>query len=176
MTQAAPGEIERVEAPVPDALLDELLPLWERNSLGSYGDFRKELRGSETEENLETVYVMHAGGRLAGALRMAISRSNPELAGIGLTHSWAGFVAFTFDSLPHMGVRDGVHYALGYNGSGVTLSTWFGRKLGLRILGAPEAASPFADRRFSTRPFYTGRPWFLSAVMAYYAWRDSRYL
>ena len=100
----------------------------------------------------------------------------PELAGVGLTHSWAGFVAFTFDFLPHMGVRGGVHYALGYCGSGVMLSSYFGRKLGLRILGAPEAASPFDDRRFTTRPFYTGTPWFLSAVMAYYAWRDQRYL
>ena len=100
----------------------------------------------------------------------------PELAGVGLTHSWTGFVAFTFDFLPHMGVRDGVHYAMGYCGSGVTLSSYFGRKLGLRILGAPEAASPFDDRRFSSRPFYTGTPWFLSAIMAYYAWRDQRYL
>jgi glycine/D-amino acid oxidase-like deaminating enzyme len=75
-----------------------------------------------------------------------------------------------------MGVHSGVHYALGYCGSGVMLSTYFGHKLGLRILGAPDAASPFDDRRFTTRPFYTGTPWFLSAVMAYYAWRDSRYL
>lgn len=100
----------------------------------------------------------------------------PELAGVRVTHSWAGFVAYTFDYLPHMGVRDGIHYAAGYCGSGVTLATYFGHKVGQRILGAAEAASPFDDRRFSTRPFYTGKPWFLSVVMAYYAWRDSRYL
>ena len=75
-----------------------------------------------------------------------------------------------------MGVHDGVHYALGYCGRGLALSTTFGYKLGLHILGTPDAASPFKDRCFTTRLFYIGTPWILSAVMAYYAWRDSLYL
>jgi glycine/D-amino acid oxidase-like deaminating enzyme len=47
----------------------------------------------------------------------------PQLRGVKVTHAWTGNVAFTLDALPHMGYRDGLHYCLGCNGSGVAMMT-----------------------------------------------------
>ena len=96
----------------------------------------------------------------------------PELSDVKLSHSWFGFIAYTFDRLPHTGVHDGVHYAMGYCGSGVVMSTWLGRKTALRILGDKEGKSAFAEIGHPTAPLYTGRPWFLPLVKAYYYAND----
>ena len=69
----------------------------------------------------------------------------PELARVRLTHGWVGSVGYTFDELPHLGVHDGIHFALGYCGTGVSRSTWFGRKIAERMLGLPEGRSAFED-------------------------------
>src|SRR3546814_14333794 len=45
----------------------------------------------------------------------------PQLQGVRISHAWTGNVAFTFDRVPHMGERDGIHYAMGCNGSGVVM-------------------------------------------------------
>ena len=97
----------------------------------------------------------------------------PELAEVRISHSWVGFVGYTFDSLPHIGVRDGVHYAMGYCGSGVSMAPYLGHKAALRVLGrADEARTAFDGLGFETRPFYTGVPWFLSGAVLYYSLLD----
>jgi glycine/D-amino acid oxidase-like deaminating enzyme len=113
-------------------------------------------------------------GPVAAARRLAgyMTRIFPELRDVGLSHSWSGCIAYTFDRLPHVGVRDGVHYAMGYCGSGVVMSTWLGRKAALRLLDHPEAASAFAEIEHPTSPFYHGRPWFLPLVQAWYQGAD----
>ncbi|MFP6742988.1 MAG: FAD-dependent oxidoreductase, partial [Alphaproteobacteria bacterium] len=92
----------------------------------------------------------------------------PELAELKITHSWAGNVAFTLDKLPHIGVQDGMHYAIGYCGSGVVKSTYFGHKAAQSILGDSDAASPLMNRDFQALPLYDGTPWFLPLVALYY--------
>ena len=37
----------------------------------------------------------------------------PDLAGARVSRAWMGFVGFTFDTLPHLGSRDGLFYCLG---------------------------------------------------------------
>jgi len=109
----------------------------------------------------------------AGAiLRRYMVKLFPELSDVKLSHSWFGFIAYTFDRLPHTGVHDGVHYAMGYCGSGVVMSTWLGRKTALRILGDKEGNSAFAEIAHPTAPLYTGKPWFLPLVKAYYHAND----
>jgi glycine/D-amino acid oxidase-like deaminating enzyme len=97
----------------------------------------------------------------------------PELAGVRISHSWTGMTGYSFDSLPHMGVHDGVHYAAGFVGSGAAMALYLGHKTALRVLGSPEAANVFDALTHPTRPLYDGRPWFLPMVIAYYGWRDS---
>ncbi len=105
----------------------------------------------------------------AGAiLRRYLVRLFPELSETRLSHSWYGFIAYSFDRLPHSGISDGVHYALGYCGSGVVMSTWLGRKAALSVLGSLEGRSAFAEIGHPSLPLYRGTPWFLPLVKAYY--------
>lgn len=98
----------------------------------------------------------------------------PELASTRISHSWHGFIAYTFDELMHVGRHDGLHYALGYCGSGVGMASYLGTRLGQQVLGLKEGATAFDGLNFPTRPFYTGNPWFLAPSIAYYRWRDGR--
>jgi glycine/D-amino acid oxidase-like deaminating enzyme len=97
----------------------------------------------------------------------------PELAQTRITHSWHGFVAYTFDTMPHLGKgQDGVHYAMGYCGSGVSLATYFGTRIGQQVLGLDEGRTALDGLDFPTRPFYTGTPWFLAPTLIWYRLRD----
>ncbi len=97
----------------------------------------------------------------------------PELAATKITHSWMGFVAYTFDTLPHLGrMADGIHYCAGYCGSGVSLASYFGSRIGLQVLGKPEGRTGLDGISFPTRPFYSGDPWFLGPAIVYYKVRD----
>ena len=109
----------------------------------------------------------------AAEVRQHVAKSVPELGEVRFSHYWTGQMGFTFDKLPHIGEHDGVLYAAGYCGVGMPMSTWLGYKLALRILGDADAATAFDDRRFPTRPFYRGRPWFLPPIIGWYALKDA---
>lgn len=96
----------------------------------------------------------------------------PELRDTKLTHSWVGTVAYSFDQIAHTGTHDGIHYAMGYCGSGVSMASYLGMRMGLRVLGRPEGRTGFDELPFPTRPLYNGSPWFLPALVAWYRWRD----
>ncbi|MCC7426962.1 MAG: FAD-binding oxidoreductase [Alphaproteobacteria bacterium] len=98
----------------------------------------------------------------------------PELASLRISHSWMGFVAYTFDELMHLGRHEGIHYAMGYCGSGVGMGSYLGMRIGQQVLGLAEGRTAFDSLPFRTRPFYTGNPWFLAPSVAYYRWRDKR--
>ena len=102
------------------------------------------------------------------ALRDETLRIFPQLEDVRISHTWMGFVAYTFDGLPHLGKQDGIHYAMGYCGSGIYLASYLGNRLGLSVLGREEGFSHFAAPRFQTRPLYYGNPWFLAASVRYY--------
>lgn len=109
------------------------------------------------------------------ALKDQLTAIFPELKETAVSHVWWGNVAYTFDYLPKLAEKDGVLYANGYCGSGVVWGTWLGQKAAWRLLGEAERARTlFAGDRFQTRPFYSGDPWFLPAMLAWYRWRDSR--
>jgi glycine/D-amino acid oxidase-like deaminating enzyme len=122
------------------------------------------------------------GGRVAYAetdanvsaprLHKAMCDIHPQLQNAKISHSWYGFVAYTFDTMPHMGKQDGLWYAMGYCGSGVSLATYFGTKIGQQILGQKEGATAIDGISFPTRPLYTGWPWFLAPSIFYYRVRD----
>lgn len=105
-------------------------------------------------------------------LHAAMVRIFPELAGVRISHSWAGTVAYSFDTLAHCGVHDGLHYATCYCGSGVSMASYLGMRTGQKVLGLKEGRTAFDGLPFPTRPFYSGRPWFLPAVVGWYALRD----
>jgi glycine/D-amino acid oxidase-like deaminating enzyme len=62
-------------------------------------------------------------------------------------------------------------YAGGYCGHGIAMATSLGEAIGRRIAGEP-VEHPLFDDRFPAIPMYTGNPWFLPVVGAYYRLRD----
>ncbi len=106
------------------------------------------------------------------ALRREMLNIFPQLEYLKISHAWMGFVGYTFDYLPHLGVEDGVHYAMGYCGSGICLASYLGDRLGLQLLGKAEGNCVFSDPTFQTRPLYNGKPWFLGASVGYFQLRD----
>jgi glycine/D-amino acid oxidase-like deaminating enzyme len=106
-------------------------------------------------------------------LHRQMTKLFPELAATKISRSWGGFIAYTFDALPHLGGQaDGLHYCMGYCGSGVSLAPYFGTRLAQQLLGKPEGRTALDDLKFQTRPLYSGDPWFLSLAIAYYRLRD----
>jgi glycine/D-amino acid oxidase-like deaminating enzyme len=102
----------------------------------------------------------------------------PQLEGIKITHAWTGNVAFSMDELPHMGVRKGMHFALGCNGSGIAMMSYLGRETARKVLGLQNRTIAFDREDFPTHPLYNGNPWFLPMVGAYFRaadWWDRRY-
>lgn len=109
--------------------------------------------------------------RSAEDLRRQMVDVFPQLKNTMITHAWAGFIAYTFDSLPHMTAHDGIHYIGGCCGSGVAMQPYLGYKTALKLLGRSEADTPF-DNRHPTLPGYTGKPWFVPLVMKFFEFRD----
>jgi len=110
----------------------------------------------------------------APRLHAEMVRIFPELATARVSHSWVGFVAYTFDTMPHVGIQDGLHYAMGYCGSGASLASYFGMRMGQQLLGLKEGRTALDGLTFQTRPLYYGDPWFLAASIMYYRWRDKQ--
>ena len=101
-------------------------------------------------------------------LQGMMARIFPQLASVRVTHAWVGWVAYTFDTLPHLGRHDGVYYCMGYCGQGVPLAPYFGKRIAQQMLGLAEGRTALDGLPFPTRPYYRGTPWFLApSVFAY---------
>jgi glycine/D-amino acid oxidase-like deaminating enzyme len=109
--------------------------------------------------------------RAAAILRKGMHAIFPELAGVGIDYAWGGNVAFTRDQMPRAGQLDGLNYAGGYCGHGVAMATYLGEQIARRIAGEP-IEHPLFDDRFPAIPMYSGDPWFLPLVGAYYQVKD----
>jgi glycine/D-amino acid oxidase-like deaminating enzyme len=105
--------------------------------------------------------------RAVAILRRAMSSTFPELSATPIDYAWSGRVAFTRDQMPHAGRMDDMFYAGGYCGHGVAMATYLGEQIARRIAGEP-IDHPLFDDRFPPIPMYTGNPWFLPLVGAYY--------
>lgn len=168
-----PSQIIATESLEPD-VMDRLMPKRRMlgNTLNLYNYFRPSpddsciifggRRGAHTDDPV----------RKTEGLRAQLVEVFPELKSIGLSHSWWGFTGYTFDFLPKVMVNDGIHYALGFCGSGVVWANWLGLKVALSILGEKDAETIFSKYPFQTRPLYNGYPWFLPFVISWYGIKD----
>jgi taurine dehydrogenase large subunit len=84
---------------------------------------------------------------------------HPGLERVAVDYDWHGWVCITRDFLPHIhhAADDAsVHYALGYQGSGVSLSLYAGKLLAQRIGGHPvENALPPVDSPLARYPLHS---------------------
>jgi glycine/D-amino acid oxidase-like deaminating enzyme len=110
----------------------------------------------------------HDPAACAPRLQAMLTRVFPQLQSVRLTHAWAGWVAYTFDALPHLGGQDGLFHCMGYCGQGVPLAPYFGRRIGQQMMGNQEGRTALDGLAFAARPYYFGAPWFLApSVLAY---------
>lgn len=161
-------------APIPSDVLDRLIP--DSRQLGDTCHLHYYFRRSPDGRRIlfggrAGAHVIDDPRRSGQHLYRRMIEVFPELDGTPVTHSWGGFVAYTFDHLPHIREHEGVHYVSGCCGSGVVMQTWLGHKTALRVLGHPDGRSAF-DRPYETRPLYTGNPWFIPAMIAYFGVKD----
>lgn len=123
------------------------------------------------------------GGRASGLhdnpqknahqLRSSMIEIFPQLKDAQISHVWSGLVAYAFDHAPHIGQRDGISFSMGYCGSGVSRATYFGQKLGAKILGKEDLGrTAFDDLPFQTKPLYSGNPWFMPAILGWHRIAD----
>ena len=116
----------------------------------------------------------------AAILQRALVTVHPQAAHLRIEHAWGGNVAFTFDRLPHLGEHDGIHYALGYCGSGLSpghdLRAAHGAHPRARRPRSPTSRSPSSRRPFPGAPVvpgvYRGRPWFLPVAGEWLRFED----
>lgn len=160
---------------LPAGLIDQLLPK-DRTYIDSYmnidairraPDDNRILYCGKTGERSDPVTM---GKRLSAELRAVF----PDLKDVGVSHSWTGRCAATFDLLPHLGTHEGIHYAVGYCFAGLPMGSHFGRLLAQRILAPSSVKSVFADQPFKTVPFYQGNNWFVPWMMRYYDLKEGK--
>lgn len=97
----------------------------------------------------------------------------PQLTGQSIEFKWSGLVAMTPDQLPQIGRLDnGPFYAMGYNGTGVALSSLMGRYLAQLTRGeAPDLG--LLGRPLRTIPFYPLSVPAVRIVTGYYQLLDA---
>lgn len=160
--------------PLAPGLMTELMP-----TRRCYGDTRRVMAYYRPSPDGTRILF---GGRATSAdhainnaklMRQSMLDVFPGLEKTQITHSWSGLVAYAFDHVPHLGEHDGMFYAMGYCGSGVARATFFGTKLGHKMLGeVEEGRTAFDDLPFETRPLYNGVPWFMPAIIRWHRFID----
>ena len=78
----------------------------------------------------------------------------PDLRDIPITHTWTGKLGITFDLMPHIGEKNGIYYAFGYGGHGLSIATYLGTEIGLLLSGKKDR-SPFMEISHQTCLLYT---------------------
>lgn len=149
------------------------------------------LRNCTTTQNIGNYFRLTADHRLmfGGRARFAMSGQKsdlksgailqrqlrdvfPQAADRRIDYCWGGLVDMTRDRLPRAGSHEGMHFALGYSGHGVQMSTYMGHVMARRIAG-DDVANPFRDMPWPAVPLHFGKPWFLPLVGAYYRIKDA---
>jgi len=97
----------------------------------------------------------------------------PALSEVHVTHGWNGNIGYTFDDLPHLGKSPrGIHFAMGYCGTGVSRSMYFGKKIALQLLGDPHGKTEFDEIRFPSHTFSAFANAAVPVVERWYQFKD----
>lgn len=107
-----------------------------------------------------------------------LKRKLPALADIQVDYDWWGWVCLTADFLPHVFHADddtSVHYAIGYQGSGVAYGLHAGRLLARRVAGDDtQAAIPSTSTPLPRFPLAALRRAGQHAMYLWYRYLDNR--
>ena len=108
------------------------------------------------------------------ALRRAMFRQFPQLEGKRITHRWSGLVALTLDSIPHLGrLDDKTVYAMGYNGTGVAMSSAIGKYVAAVVAGEKPDLGLITATPLKQVPMYGVREPAVRMVAGWYQFLDA---
>lgn len=164
-------------APLPQATFDELFP--RRRVYGNSNRVFFYFRPAPGETRIVfggrgAPYAKGDAAAAYGHLSRDLLRVFPHLGEVAVSHAWSGRIGYTFDEFPHLGrTAEGVHYALGYCGTGVSRSTHFGRKIALQLMGRREGATAFDDMAFPSHPLHAFAAPAVPAVVAWKTLQDA---
>jgi len=172
----AVGSAQIATGPIPPALFAQLMPT--RRVYGNTNRVFSYFRPAPGEPCIiwgGRASHVHGPSTPAAYAHLArdLLRTFPALGDVPVTDGWTGQIGYTFDEFPHLGrAPNGVHYALGYCGTGVSRSTYFGWKIALKMLGHPGAETAFDDMPLPTHPLQMFSQLAVPAIEAWSRLRD----
>ncbi len=113
-------------------------------------------------------------GLAAKRLQATMAEVWPDLAKVRLSHVWTGNTGYSFTHMPTLGVQDGIHYAMGFSGSGTVLAPYLGAKAAWTALGDPRGETAYARTHLTPSWMHRfSRPHFLKPADLWYRhWVD----
>lgn len=108
-------------------------------------------------------------GVAAQRLRATMCEVWPSLADVAISHVWTGNTGYSFSHMPSVGEQDGLHYAMGFSGSGTVMAPYLGAKAAWAAVGDPRAETAY--RMNALKPHWMHpfkRPHFLSLADLWY--------
>ncbi|RST77290.1 FAD-binding oxidoreductase [Siminovitchia acidinfaciens] len=121
------------------------------------------------------------GSRIAGPqndilyekLRQGMLNVFPQLKESKIDYKWGGKLAVTRSMFPHVGkMEDGAHFALGYSGHGVSLSTLMGQIIAENIAASDREKCSLEKLPLKEIPFLNQRGLILNLATNYFRLKD----
>jgi glycine/D-amino acid oxidase-like deaminating enzyme len=162
VTEPLPGDLRKELIPNDRVFYDSMVFL---NYFTMTADGRFMLGG---RTNLNPALDLRAS---AAILHKRMLEIFPQLRGYSLTHSWSGRLGVSYDQMPHIGIANGVHYAYGYSGHGISIASKLGQEVGAMLAGSGPT-SRFADIPHPRTIFASLDPLYLPFVAAYFRFMD----
>ena len=119
--------------------------------------------------NLSTSLDLHSSARLMQARMVEVF---PQLRAAPVAYTWSGKLGVTFDLMPHVGCVEGVHYAYGYAGHGVSVASFLGKEVG-EMLAGQRRSTLFADIPHARYPLPPYDRLYLRLVSAWFRALDA---
>jgi glycine/D-amino acid oxidase-like deaminating enzyme len=173
----AVGSAQIATGPIPAALFAQLMP--GGRVYGNTSRVFSYFRPAPDEHRIiwgGRASHLHGASAPAAYAHLArdLLRAFPALGDTTVTDGWTGMIGYTFDEFPHLGrAPNGVHYALGYCGTGVSRSTYFGRKIALKMLGHADGATAFDNMPLPGHPLQIFAKTAVPIVESWYRIRDT---
>lgn len=170
------GSFIVVTEPLPQALVDELLP--NRRMASDSKNFiyyfritpdNRLLFGGRARFALSDPSQDRESGEI---LKQAMHYVFPQTRDARIDYMWGGLVDISMDQMVHAGQHDGLFYSLNYSGHGVQMANYMGKVMAEVVDGKPEA-NIWRDLKNPWIPGYFGNPWLhLRAGGAYFGLQD----
>ncbi|MEE2774602.1 MAG: FAD-dependent oxidoreductase [Pseudomonadota bacterium] len=105
----------------------------------------------------------------AGRLKTLLDDIWPDIRDFQITHCWTGNTGFAFNQVPHIGINNGIHYAIGFSGSGTVLAPYLGAKAALSALNHSSGKTAYS-KTFLRKSVvhFLNKPYFLNLSDLYY--------